>query len=114
MQVKLASIAYARSGDKGDNSNVGVAAREPAYYPILREKLTADVVKAYFDDICHGTVHRYELPNLNALNFVLENVLDGGGTKSLRFDPQGKTLCDALMLMTVEVPEQLGQGLDHR
>lgn len=113
MQVKLASIAYARSGDKGDSCNIGVAARDPAYYPVILEKVTADAVKAHFDDICRGQVHRYELPNLHALNFVLEHVLDGGGTKSLRLDPQGKTLCDALMLMTVELPEQLGRELDR-
>lgn len=111
MQVQLASIAYARSGDKGDNCNIGVAARDPGNYRILREQVTADAVKAHFDDICRGTVHRYELPNLHALNFVLESVLDGGGAKSLRLDPQGKTLCDALMLMTVEVPDELGRRL---
>lgn len=107
MRIPLASIAYARSGDKGDSSNIGVAARQREFYPVLLEQVTAERVKNHFSDICRGPVHRYELANLAALNFVLEETLDGGGAKSLRLDPQGKTLCDALMLMTIDVPDNL-------
>lgn len=111
MQIKLYDLAYARSGDKGDSSNIGLAARSPEYYDLILEQVTAERVKAHFDDICHGTVTRYELPNLRAVNFLLENTLDGGGTKSLRMDPQGKTLCDALLLMPVDVDDELGTRL---
>lgn len=107
MQIRLYDIAYARSGDKGDSSNIGLAARSPEYYDVLVEQVTAERVRDYFDDICKGTVTRYELKNLYALNFVLTNTLDGGGTKSLRMDPQGKTLCDALLLMSVDLSPTL-------
>lgn len=107
MQVKLYEIAYARSGDKGNNSNIGLAARSPEYYETLVEQVTEDRVHAHFSDICKGSVTRYELRNLHALNFVLTETLDGGGTKSLRLDPQGKTLCDALLLMPIDVADEL-------
>ena len=104
--IILGDIAYARSGDKGDSVNIGVAARKPEYYDMLKQYLTARVVKEYFSDVCLGSVEVYELPNLYALNFVLNQTLDGGGTKSLRLDPQGKTMCDALMLMELPVSER--------
>lgn len=107
MQTRLYDIAFARSGDKGDSSNIGLAARAPRYYDVLKDQVTEDRVQAHFADICKGTVTRYELKNLHALNFLLTNILDGGGTKSLRMDPQGKTLCDALLLMVVDVPDDL-------
>jgi len=107
MQVRLHRIAYARSGDKGSNSNIGVVARSPEFYDVILDQVTEERVKKHFDDICLGTVTRYELRNLNALNFVLTDTLDGGGTKSLRMDPQGKTLCDGLLLMPIDVPDGL-------
>jgi hypothetical protein len=97
----LADIAWAHSGDKGDSVNLGVVARDRRDYPLLLEEATAGRVKEHFADICQGTVTRYELPNLNAVNFVLTRVLDGGGMRSLRLDPQGKTLGDALLLMPI-------------
>jgi hypothetical protein len=99
--MRLFDIAYARSGDKGDSANIGVAARHARDYNRLRTLLTTQLIQEYFRDICPGPVERYELPNLNALNFVLHGVLDGGATRSLRLDPQGKTLCDALMMMEI-------------
>jgi hypothetical protein len=103
MRIRLNEIAYARSGDKGDSCNIGLAARAPEHYETLLESVTAERVKAHFSDICKGTVTRYELPNLHALNFLLSEALDGGGTRSLRMDPQGKLLCDSLMLLEIEV-----------
>jgi len=103
MKVTLAKLAHARSGDKGDISNIGVIASRPEYYAILRRELTADKVKAYFGALVLGPVTRYELPNLHALNFVMEKALDGGGTISLRTDAQGKTHAAALLNMEVEV-----------
>lgn len=105
--IRLGRIAYGRSGDKGDTCNVGVLARSPQIYQWLVEKLTADKVKRFFDGITLGEVERYELPNLLALNFLLHESLGGGGTRSLMVDPQGKTLAQALMQMTVRVPESL-------
>lgn len=95
----LADIAWAHSGDKGDSVNLGVVARDPAEYALLLREVTAERVKTHFADICRGDVTRYELPNLHAINLVLTRVLDGGPMRSLRMDPQGKTLGDALLLM---------------
>jgi hypothetical protein len=98
----LADIAWAHCGDKNDSVNIGVVARRPEYYPTLLQQVTAERVKNHFRDICHGTVVRYELPNLNAVNFVLNSILDGGPMRSLRMDPQGKTLGDALLLLELD------------
>lgn len=95
----LADIAWAHSGDKGDMVNLGVAVHDPADYPLLLRVLTCERVAEHFSDLCHGEVRRHELPNLHAVNLVLTRVLDGGPMRSLRLDPQGKTLGDALMLM---------------
>ncbi|MGH9341318.1 MAG: acyclic terpene utilization AtuA family protein [Acidobacteriota bacterium] len=104
---RLGQIAYARSGDKGNRANIGVIARSPESYAWLREQLTAERVKIYFKEICKGKVERFELPNLLAFNFLLHDALGGGGTKSLRIDPQGKTLGEALLMMQLELPEGL-------
>ena len=106
MTVSLSRIAHGRSGDKGDTSNVGIIAREARWYPILLRELTADRVKAYFGALVRGRVERYELPNLGALNFVMYEALDGGGTLSLRIDAQGKTLSAALLRMDIDVTEE--------
>ncbi|HEV2199461.1 MAG TPA: hypothetical protein VGR73_06555 [Bryobacteraceae bacterium] len=102
-RVQLREIAHARSGDKGDSANIGLIAVKPEYYPILVEQVTAERVKDHFKELCCGPVERYELPNLRALNFVLHQALDGGGTVSLRTDAQGKTLSAALLRMEVEI-----------
>ncbi len=101
--VQLREIAHARSGDKGDDANIGLIARKPEYYPELVAQVTAERVKDHFRELCRGNVERYELPNLHALNFVLHQALDGGGTVSLRTDAQGKTLSAALLRMEVEI-----------
>lgn len=106
-KVKLIKIAHGRSGDKGNVSNVGIIARHPDIYPFLKEKLTADVVKEHMKYICKGSVERYELPNIGALNFVLNDSLDGGGTVSLKLDAQGKTHASTLLRMDIEVPDEL-------
>ncbi|MEX1062298.1 MAG: hypothetical protein WEC12_01735 [Balneolaceae bacterium] len=106
-KTKLIEIAYGRSGDKGNSSNIGVIARHPDIYPFLRENLTPEVVKEHMKHICKGTVERYELPNVAALNFVLNNSLDGGGTVSLKLDAQGKTHASTLLKMELDVPDEL-------
>lgn len=103
----LRAIAYARSGDKGSSANVAVFGRSPAAYAWLRTHLTADRVEAYFRPLGVGTVVRYDVPNLEALNFVLPAVLAGGGSCSLRIDAQGKTLGQALLEMPVDLPPEL-------
>jgi hypothetical protein len=105
-EVALARIAHGRSGDKGDTLNCGIIARKPEYYPVIAEQVTEARVKAHFGDFCQGTVKRYDLPKIHAFNFVLTRALGGGGTASLRIDPQGKTYAAALMRMTVQVPDE--------
>lgn len=107
MKTTLAKLAYTRSGDKGDGSNVGVVAYTPAGYEFLREFLTPERVKAHFRDICLGRVQRYEAPNLLALNFILHDSLGGGGSESLKSDAQGKTHGLGMLLMELEVPDEL-------
>jgi len=111
-KVKLIDIAHARSGDKGDGSNVGIIARHPDIYPFLEEKLTAEVVKEHMKHICKGKVDRYELPNIGALNFVLHKSLGGGGTVSLKLDAQGKTHASLLLRMDIDVPQELLSRID--
>jgi hypothetical protein len=100
---KLVELAHARSGDKGDTANVGIIAKQPEYYPILVREVTAARVKEHFKGVCLGNVERFELPNLGALNFLLHESLDGGGTLALKADPQGKTYSSALLRMEIEV-----------
>jgi hypothetical protein len=109
-RMKLVQIAHARSGDKGDTSNVGLIALKPEYYPLLVETVTAERVKEHFAEICLGHVKRFELPNLGALNFLLYESLDGGGTLSLKADAQGKTYSAALLRMEIDVPDDLLRG----
>src|SRR5262249_34104457 len=106
-RVKLVRIAHARSGDKGDTANVGLIALKPEYYPVLAREVTIERGKEHFTGICLGKVQRYELPNLGALNFLLHESLDGGGTLSLKADAQGKTYSAALLRMEIEVPDEL-------
>jgi hypothetical protein len=107
VRVPLMQLCYARSGDKGDTCNIGVVARNQEIYPWMCQQLTARRVKDYFAELCKGEVERFEMPNLLALNFLLHESLGGGGTVSLRIDPQGKTLAEALLMMQVEVPKEL-------
>jgi len=102
MKVPLSKIAHTRSGDKGDTSNIGVIVYDQKDYPLLVKELTAERVKAFFGDMVRGKVERFELPNLGALNFLLYEALGGGGTVSLRIDPQGKTLGAALLRMEID------------
>lgn len=105
--VALYEIASARSGDKGEDSNVGVWTRTEAAYEFLRENLTPELVKRHLGVQVHGAVERFELPNLRALNFMLHDALDGGGTASLRTDAQGKVYCLGLLQLRLDVPDEL-------
>ena len=107
MRVPLHTVAHARSGDKGDASNVGLIADSPSLYEVIRREVTAERVKAHFRQICRGEVERFEVPNLLALNFLLHDSLGGGGTLSLKTDAQGKTHGQGLLMMEIEVPAEL-------
>ena len=105
MRIRLVDIAHARSGDKGDTANVGVIALEPRWYEVLDQFVTRKRVADHFRGMIEGDVERYELPNLNALNFLLHGALDGGGTLSLKTDAQGKVYSTALLRMMIDVPD---------
>ena len=105
MRVRLLDIAHARSGDKGDTANVGVIALQPRWYEVLDQFVTRKRVADHFRGMIEGEVERYELPNLNALNFLLHGALDGGGTLSLKTDAQGKVFSTALLRMVIDVPD---------
>ena len=105
VKATLYDIACARSGDKGGGANVGIIAYTPAGYEFLERYLTAERVEAYFKPMGVGIVKRYELPNLHAFNFMLPNILAGGGSRSLRIDAQGKVLGQALLEMNIEIPQ---------
>jgi hypothetical protein len=100
---KLIEIAHGRSGDKGDRVNIGLIANRPEDYSILVREVTAERVKDHFAGVCRGKVERFELPNLAALNFLLHEALDGGGTLALKADPQGKTYSSALLRMEIDI-----------
>ena len=101
-RLQLRWIAHARSGDKGDTANVGLIALEPEYYPLLKREVTVARVKRHFKGMV-SEVERFELPNLNALNFLLHGALGGGGTISLKTDAQGKVYSTALLRMEIPV-----------
>lgn len=101
--MRVYDIAHSRSGDKGNTSNVAVIAYDEAGWDKLRRHLTAERVMEAYAHLAKGPIRRYEVPNLRALNFVIENALAGGVTRSLRLDPHGKTLSG--IVLTIELPE---------
>ena len=103
--VQLARIASARSGDKGEGSNVGVLARSEAAYAFLKEHLDAERVRRHMAAINVGPVVRYEADNMRVLNFMLTDSLGGGGSASLKTDAQGKTHGLALLRIELDVPQ---------
>jgi hypothetical protein len=102
---RLGDLAHARSGDKGNRSNIGVVANDAAAYAWLAPRLTEAVVAHYLTPLGIGAVRRYDLPNLLAFNFVIDNALGGGASRSLRLDTQGKALATALMELRIAEPE---------
>ena len=106
--MKLHELAHARAGDKGNISNISVIAFEPGDYAYLVEHLTAERVRDHFSDVVSGEVIRYEMPNLGALNFVLNEALGGGVTRTLSLDPHGKSLSSSLL--EIEMPDQAGKS----
>jgi hypothetical protein len=111
MKVRLLDVAHARSGDKGDTANVGLIALRPEWYQVIERYVTRDAVARHFEKVIDGPVVRFELPNLNALNFLLHGALDGGGTLSLKTDAQGKVFSTALLRMVIDVPDDEAERL---
>jgi hypothetical protein len=115
LRVPLIALAHGRSGDKGDIANIGIIGRRAEFEPALRRSLTAEAVRDYFAHYVRGPVERFEWPGLHGFNFVLHRALGGGGVASLRHDPQGKALAQALMDFPIPVPAawlELGGPLD--
>ena len=101
--MKLRELAHARAGDKGNVSNISLIPYEPGDYAFLAEHVTAERVKRHFGDIVQGEVVRYDLPKLGAFNFVMQDALGGGVTRSLALDPHGKSLSSSLL--ELDLPE---------
>jgi hypothetical protein len=111
VEIDLLALAYARSGDKGDSSNIAIIARKPEYVSTLRRALTCERVARHFAQVAHGTVTRFEAPGLNAFNFLLSGALGGGGMASRRIDPQGKAYGQRALEMRIPVPKGLADAL---
>lgn len=111
VEVPLIKLAWARSGDKGDLSNIGVIARRAEWLPLIWQQLTPEVVKDYFAHLVHGPVERYYLPGIAALNLVLHDALAGGGPASPRMDPLGKGMAQMLLDLTIKVPQSIAAEL---
>ena len=106
VEVPLLRVAWGRSGDKGDTSNIGIIARRPEWLPLLREQLTQDRVARWLAHLVQGTVTRFDVPGIHAMNFLCTRALDGGGMASLRNDPLGKGMAQILLSMPVRVPQR--------
>jgi len=104
VDVPLIKLAYARSGDKGNSSNIAIFARKPEYLPLLRGYLTPERIVAQLSQLVSGPAERFEAPGLHALNFLIQDALGGGGMASLRIDPQGKAYGQMVLEMPVPVP----------
>jgi len=113
VDVPLVELAYARSGDKGDLSNIGVIARRPEWLPLIWARVTPEVVQQYFAHLVRGRVERFHLPGIAAINYLLHEALDGGGPASARFDPLGKGMGQMLLDLPVAVPQSLAAQLSN-
>ena len=107
VEVPLIRLAWARSGDKGDTSNIGVIARLPQWLPVIRAQVTEKTVAGYLAHLVKGRVTRFDVPGIHAVNFVCEQALGGGGMASLRNDPLGKGMAQILLSMPVKVKKAL-------
>jgi hypothetical protein len=107
MRTLLQHVAHTRSGDKGNTSNVMVIAYEPEFYPLLKSQLTAERFKAFYPGVMNGPVTRYEVDGLATLNFVAQDALGGGVSRSLCLDNYGKALSSAILGFEMEIPDSL-------
>jgi hypothetical protein len=112
VEIDLRSLAVARSGDKGNASNIAIIARDPKFVALIRREVTSERIAAHFEGLVHGTVTRYEAPGLHAFNFLLEDALGGGGMASRRIDPQGKAFGQMALEMKIKVPRVIAHELE--
>lgn len=113
-EVDLLTLAVARSGDKGNSSNIAIIARDPKYVDLIRRAVTPQAMASHFEGLVHGKVTRYEAPGLHAFNFLLEDALGGGGMASRRIDSQGKAFGQMALEMKIKVPRALAQDLEQK
>jgi len=111
VDVPLVRLAWARSGDKGNLSNIGLIARRPEWLPLIWQRITPEVVQRYFAHLVKGRVERFHLPGIAAMNLVLHDALAGGGPASPRFDPLGKGMAQMLLDLPVRVPASIAAQL---
>jgi hypothetical protein len=111
VEVPLIRLALGRSGDKGNKANIGIIARKPEYLPWIWAALTEQAVAGVFEHFLEGSVERYYLPGSHSINFLLHEVLGGGGIASLRNDPQGKGYAQVLLAHPIPVPCSLAEVL---
>lgn len=105
--IQLRQICHARSGDKANNVNAGIIVYNPKHYPVIAEQVTAEKVKKHFGEMVQGDVERYEMPNINAINFVLRKALGGGASDTMFIDNLGKCYGASLLRMEIEIEESL-------
>lgn len=103
--ITLREVAHSRSGEKGNNSTVSVIAYEMEDYALLLEQVTVEAVRKVYGPITKGSIRRYEAPRIGALNFVLDEVLEGGRSRTLAFEESGKALSSLMLSLTMEVPD---------
>lgn len=103
--ITLREVAHSRSGEKGNNSTVSVIAYEMEDYALLLEQITVEAVRKVYGPITKGSIQRYEAPRIGALNFVLDEVLEGGRSRTLAFEESGKALSSLMLSLTVQVPD---------
>lgn len=113
-EVRLIHLAFARSGDKGNLSNIGLVVRRPEWMPLLWDRVTPQAVRSYFSHLVRGEVERFYLPGTASMNLVLHDALDGGGPSSMRMDPLGKGMAQMLLDMTVTVPASIALAANGR
>ncbi len=114
VDIDLRMLAVARSGDKGNSSNIAIIARDPKYVSLIRRAVTPEKMASHFEGLVHGKVTRYEAPGLHAFNFLLEDALGGGGMASRRIDSQGKAFGQMALEMKIRVPRAMAQELEAR
>ncbi|MCP4936018.1 MAG: terpene utilization protein AtuA, partial [bacterium] len=110
-KVQLIKLAWGRSGDKGDKANIGIIARDKKYLPFIWQQLDEKTMEDWFEHFLEGEVKRYYMAGLGAINYVLDRVLEGGGTTSLRNDPQAKGYAQLALAIEIEIPVEMAAGL---
>ena len=111
VKVRLDQIAVARSGDKGDHVNIGIIARRKEWFPLLKNVISQSLLERLFGEMAEGGIQRYPMEGIGALNVLLFNALQGGGTVALRLDAQGKSIGQALLRTLIDIPSGLAEEM---